>query len=48
MLGIRRCERAVLVALPSLGYLLVHPPAVLADLLAGHYGRNPELLDDRT
>lgn len=47
MLGFGPRERAVLVALPRLGRLLVHPPAVLADLLVGHYGRNVELLDDR-
>lgn len=47
MLGIGPCERAVLVVLPDLGRLMVHPLAVLADLLAGHYGRHPELLDDQ-
>ena len=47
MLGIGPRERAVLVALPRLGRLLVHPPAVLADLLVGHYGRNVELFDER-
>jgi hypothetical protein len=34
--------RVVLVAVPTQELLIVHPPALIARLLAGHYGRQPE------
>ena len=36
----------VLVAVPTQGLLIVHPPALIAHLLAAHYGRQPETGDD--
>jgi hypothetical protein len=36
----------VLVAVPARDLLIVHPPALVARLLAGHYGRQPERHDN--
>jgi hypothetical protein len=36
----------VLVAVPTRDSLIVHPPALVARLLTGHYGRPPENGDD--
>lgn len=46
MAGLTMEARVVLVAVPARDLLIVHPPALVARLLAGHYGRQPERHDD--
>jgi hypothetical protein len=40
--GLDVYTRVVLVAVPTQDLLIVHPPALIARLLAGHYGQLPE------
>ncbi|GFJ93366.1 hypothetical protein [Phytohabitans rumicis] len=44
--GLDMQARVVLVAVPAQDLLIVHPPVLVARLLAGHYGRQPERHDD--
>jgi hypothetical protein len=44
--GLNVQARIVLIAVPTEGLLIVHPPALIAQLLAAHYGRQPEIRDD--
>lgn len=44
--GFDAVAEVVLVAVPALDLLIVHPPALIARLLAVHYGRQPGRHDD--
>lgn len=44
--GLDARARIVLIAVPTDGLLIVHPPTLIAHLLAEHYGRQPEIHDD--
>jgi hypothetical protein len=43
--GLDRDAQVVLVAVPSRAMLVVHPPALVASLLAGHYAAGSEGCD---
>ncbi|WP_204010274.1 hypothetical protein [Virgisporangium aurantiacum] len=44
--GLDAQARVALFAVPREGLLIVHPPALIAHLLAEHYDRQPEIRDD--
>ena len=44
--GLTMQAQVVLVAVPTRDLLIMHPPASVARLLAGHRGRQPERHDD--